>query len=139
MSPDTEGVRPSEKQPTSAFGHAQSPIFVTADEPLLVFRSAEDAQRWLEWPDVEDGLYRGYDSDGRLIEFGVRKARTKRRFLPGFRLDREVVLTVERDPTHTDELRAALVFALRLQPPEAARVSLDELKQGAVRRFGFLG
>ena len=112
---------------------------MTTDEPLLVFRSAEDAQRWLEWPDVEDGLYRGCDSVGRLVEFGVRKSRIKRRFLPGFRIDREVVLTVERDPTHADELHAALVFALHLQPPEAARVSLKALRAGALRRFGFMG
>jgi len=112
---------------------------VTTDEPLLVFRSAEDAQRWLEWPDVEDGLYRGCDSVWEARRVRRQKVEDKSRFLPGFRIDREVVLTVERDPTHADELHAALVFALRLQPPEAARVSLEELMAGALRRFGFMG
>ena len=32
-------------------------VFVEADEPLLVFASASDAQQYLEAVDVEDGVY----------------------------------------------------------------------------------
>jgi hypothetical protein len=138
MFPDANDECTRGESEPDPFVLARPPIFVTADEPLLVFRSAEQAQRWLEWPDVEDGLYRGYDSEGRLIEFGVKESRVKRRFLPGSRIDRDVVLTIEQDPRHADELRNALTRALsRLRPPEAAPATFAELKALAVDRFGF--
>ena len=107
---------------------AAGPIFVTADEPLLVFESLDRAVAYLEWQDVEDGLYRGYDSDGRLIDFGTESI-TKRLSL--FRKKR-VVADIESDPTHADELRLTLARILAM--PETA--SLDELKTTAVTRFG---
>ena len=93
-------------------------IFVTADEPLLVFESLDRALAYLEWQDVDDGLYLGYDSDGRLIEFGTEQMR--------------VVADVEPDPTHADELRARLIRILGV--PETT--SLVDLQAEAVTRFG---
>ena len=103
-----------------------NPIFVTADEPLLVFESLERAMAYLEWQDVEDSVYRGYDSDGRLIEFGTE-------LVPkGLFRDKRVVAEVEPDPAHADELRLTLAHVLAL--PETT--SLDELERAAVSRFG---
>jgi phytoene dehydrogenase-like protein len=94
------------------------PIFVTADEPVLVFESLDRALASLEWQDVEDGIYRGYDGDGRAIEFDTE--------------NRRVVAEVESDPGHAGELRATLARVLDL--PEAT--PLDRLKTAAVARFG---
>ena len=105
------------------------PIFVTADEPLLVFESLERAVVCLEWQDVEDGLYRGYDGDGRLIEFATEPIPKRRWSL--FR-DKRVVADTEPDPTHADALRSTLARILAL--PETT--SLEELKGAAVSRFG---
>ena len=85
----------------------QSPIFVTADEPLLVFRSVEDATAYLESQDVEDGIYRGYDSDGRdygIVAgsgFGCLQARGERRRLRAgefeFHVDRQETAAAQRE------------------------------------------
>jgi hypothetical protein len=105
------------------------PIFVTADEPLLVFESLDRALGFLEWQDVDDGIYRGYDGDGRLIKFNTEAiARSRWRFFH----DKRVVADIEPDPTHTDALRSNLARILDM--PEAT--SLDELKNAAVSRFG---
>jgi hypothetical protein len=96
----------------------RGPIFVTADEPLLIFESLDRAVAYLEWQDVEDGIYQGYDSDGRRVDFDT--------------VNRRVIAEVERDPGHTDELRATLARVLDLP----ATTSLDELRNTAVARFG---
>jgi hypothetical protein len=108
---------------------ATGPIFVTADEPLIVFESLDRALAYLEWPDVEDGLFLGYDSDGRLIQFGT-EAIPKRRFTI-FR-ERRVVADVEPDPTHAEELRRTLARVLAL--PETT--PFEELRATAVSWFG---
>jgi len=118
---------------------AHPPIFVTAEDALLIFSSAEDARTHVNWPYVEAGLYRAYDSDGRLIEFKVDRLPVKRRFFLGTRVDRRVILSVEDEPTHAYELRAALIQALgRTIPEEIGRASLSELKKLALARFGFV-
>jgi hypothetical protein len=59
------------------------PVFVTADEPLLIFDSIERAVGHLEWQDVNDGVYVGFDQTGRRIDF------TTSRYHVGYRLDEE--------------------------------------------------
>jgi hypothetical protein len=109
---------------------ASPPIFVKADEPLLVFESLERAVSYLEWQDVEAGVYRGYDSSGRRVEFGTEPiARTWRQ---PFR-DKRVVARVETDPRHVDELRLTLARILAI--PEVT--PLKDLEAAAVERFGF--
>ena len=83
---------------------ASGSIFVTADEPLLVFESLKRAVAYLEWQDVEDGIYRGFDGDGRLVKFGSEA-------IPKSWLgEKRTVAEVESDPTHADELRVILIF-----------------------------
>jgi hypothetical protein len=104
----------------------RGPIFVTADEPLLVFESLERAVAYLEWQDVDDGLFRGFDSDGRLVEFGSEP-------IPKSWLrDKRTVAEVEGDPTHADELRETLARVLSAP----ATTPLDELERQAIARFG---
>jgi hypothetical protein len=105
---------------------AQGPIFVTADEPLLVFESIEHAVAYLEWQDVEDGIYRGFDSEGRLVTFGSEPIRS------WFFRDKRTVAEVESDPTHADELRVTLARILGV--PETT--PLDDLEREAIARFG---
>jgi hypothetical protein len=105
---------------------AEGPIFVTADEPLLIFQSAEGAVEYLEWQDVDDGLYRGYDREGRLIEFGTK--------------DRIVVYKAEAQPTHHGELRHTLARILSswtdVDKSEIEAAPLRRLQDLAVERFG---
>jgi hypothetical protein len=102
---------------------ARSPIFVTADEPLLIFSGVSRMLGYLEWQDVEAGLYRGYDRDGRLITFSVAEERRRRRVFGGSRVERSVAITVEPEPAHADELRAALGSALSIDAHRGSRMS----------------
>ena len=66
----------------------------------LVFRSAEEATGYMEPLDVEAGVYRVYDAEGRLIT-----VRTEGRTVW---LER-----AESVPNHQNDLRASVVFTLR--------------------------
>lgn len=113
-------------------------IFVTADEPLLIFSSAGAAAAWLEWPDVEDGLYRGLDGLGRPVRFSVEIAIEPRRFRRSGREVKSVVCEVGSEPTEADELRGTLIRVLSDQDDLAGwgTMSLDDLRTGALERFG---
>jgi hypothetical protein len=118
---------------------ARGPIFVTADEPLLVFESLRRVLGYIEWPDVEDDLYRGYDAEGRLIEFATTESTRRWGLLPR---EKSVVCTVEPEPTHAGDLRDVLVHVLSVDPSEGrdlAKASLEELQRRAVDRFGMTG
>jgi hypothetical protein len=116
------------------------PIFVRADEPLLIYRTAKDATRCLEWIDIEDAIYTAYDGDGKLLKFDLRHTKTR---LLGFIpvTAEEVVLSdAEAEPTHQDELRRALIDGLvaRGEPSDAlASLPLADLQALAVERLGF--
>lgn len=106
--------------------HARGPIFVTADEPLLIFESLSHAVGYLEWQDVDDDLYRGYDREGRLIEFGTK--------------ERTVVSSVEAQPDHAPELMETLARILsewdEVERSEIEVATLQRLEDLAVERFG---
>lgn len=103
-------------------------IFVMADEPLLIFESIERAVRYLEWQDVEEGIYVGYDWTGRRIDFTTSASRDV-----GYRVDER-----ESNPT---ELEATLRRILdRWFPRDVApSATLAELESMAVEHFGLTG
>ena len=52
------------------------PLFVAEGLDLSLFRSIPEAERGLEGVDVADGIYRGFDAEGRTLKLearGVRK------------------------------------------------------------------
>jgi hypothetical protein len=104
------------------------PIFITADEPLLIFESIERAVGYLEWQDVEDGIYVGYDRTGRRIDFT-----TAGTYEVGYRVD-------ETESNQT-EFEATLRRILdRWVPREIApSATLAELEALAIGHFGLTG
>lgn len=100
------------------------PIFVTADEPLLIFDSIERAVGHMESQDVQDGIYVGFDRTGRRIDF------TTSGYAVGYALD-------ESEP-NPSELEATLRRILdRWLPTDVPRAAtLAELEALAVERFG---
>jgi len=77
------------------------PIFVYEPNDLDVFESVRLAERYLEPPDVLDGAYSAYDSEGRLLKLGVSD--------DGMRV---VIHPGEPVPEHAQELRAAIIVLL---------------------------
>ena len=45
------------------------PIFVAEGSDVMVFRDIAAAERKLEAIDVDDGIFEGWDADGRILEF----------------------------------------------------------------------
>jgi hypothetical protein len=100
-------------------------IFVIADEPLLIFDSIERAIGWLEWQDVEDGIYAGYDQDGRRIEFTTTASH-------------DVGYRVHEGEPNSNEFEATLRGILDQWFPSevAASASLEDLEALAIEHFG---
>jgi hypothetical protein len=46
-----------------------APIFVAEGSDVMVFRDIAAAERKLEAIDVDDGIFEGWDADGRMLEF----------------------------------------------------------------------
>jgi hypothetical protein len=112
------------------------PVFVTADEPLLIFETAERAREYVEWMDVEDGIYQGYDSDGRRVDFDVETVERKFLRIATYRQTNVVLRVVDEEPRHADELARVLREVLA-DEPGVADLSLPELQALAVSRRGF--
>ncbi len=72
------------------------PIIVDEDGPVYIFEALRDAELYLEPIDVKNSRYVAYDSEGRLL-----------RLLPTE--PRITIETAEAVPTHTSELREALI------------------------------
>ncbi len=51
--------------------HPTPPLIIFADDGPMIFRSVGGAGGWMEAPDVLDGIYDGYDSDGRRLHIAV--------------------------------------------------------------------
>ncbi|CBK41021.1 conserved protein of unknown function [Nitrospira defluvii] len=115
-----------------------APIIVVDGGDLIVFKSAHDAERGLESPDVMSGSYVAYDSEGRLLKLEVPDPGN----CSGFLVDvRPVKITAaESKPTHAGELSAAVKAYLRnIQVAEewVANASLSDLLLQLVTRSGF--
>lgn len=104
------------------------PIFVWQPRnELLAFDSVEWAEEWTEPYDVDEGVV--YDAEGRLLAFELDG--------PGRVWEKRVVLRErESEPTHEEELRAAIMrVSLAAGRKLDASVSLEQLLEEAVARF----
>ena len=94
------------------------PIIADDHGDISVFNTVEDAEREIEPDDVRAGTYTLYDSEGRLLETGLRQPTALwRRLL--FPAEQTVIREAEREHTHREQLHEALADFL-------ARVGLDE-------------
>jgi hypothetical protein len=113
-------------------------VIVRSEGDLIVFDSPEDAARNAEWPDVEDGLYSGWDDSGRQLEFAVVERLARRKVLPGERKIKEVVVRPVEGKFAPDELRQELSrFLMReISGNDLDRMTLQQLVSEARQRFG---
>lgn len=114
------------------------PLFVKPDEPLFIFGSTEKALA-IEWQDLEDGGYQGYDADGRVFRLGARTWKEKFLRLVPYETG-ETTLRLLDSPKRPSELRELLIDALATVKAEERSVleyrSLNDLKAAALERFG---
>ncbi len=76
------------------------PIIIEEPGTLLLYNSLENAEQHLEAYDVSDGLYKGWDAEGRLLNISVDN-------------NKVVITTNNTDPTHIVELESILREHLR--------------------------
>lgn len=82
------------------------PIFIAEGHDVMAFRDAAAAELKLEDIDVDDGVYEGWDADGRILQlqtvpaFGHVGARSVR------------ITASDSDVTHSDRLRERLAAIL---------------------------
>lgn len=91
------------------------PIVIVEDDALMHFyRKIEDAEIHLEAIDVENGVYQGFDANGRLLQLSV--------------VDQGVKISLsETSPTHQKKLIGYLKAFLKRQNLSPENDSLDDL------------
>jgi hypothetical protein len=113
------------------------PIIVRGDGDLMVFGSDVDAARRVEPIDVEDGVYRAWDSEGRILTFNVERRRE-----PGLIGSRTVeAVTLDEAPGRTDaaQLREELISYLSRRDfprEDVDKLSLERLVSTAAKLYG---
>ena len=94
----------------------RAPILVIGDD-VDVFDSVQDAERYLEPPDVSDTAVRVYDAEGRVLTCVIER-----------RLLNEVVRFKETDgPPDVAGLRAALIEFINARDPLMSVNEVEEL------------
>lgn len=101
---------------------------------LYAFHSVAEAESSLEPADVRNGIYRGFDGEGRLLTLSVTIRQEK--LLGVFSVSRERVSVglAEESPNHTDELKDILQRFLRAAGVPAGAVTtmtFEELVRAA--------
>lgn len=89
----------------------KAPIIIENSGDLLIFESADKAERYIEPIDVQNQEYMGYDSEGRLLLFYIQHP------------NKVFIQTAESEPLHQNELRNVLIDFL-----ERIGVSSEEIK-----------
>jgi hypothetical protein len=107
------------------------PIFVADADDITVFASIEDAEKHLEAADVNDGIYEGWDAQGRVLSI---EADAVTRFnAPPVRIQLAEPLREE-----AGDLRDRLAAVLdRHADTDVERHSLDEVVHAYVEWAGY--
>ncbi len=99
------------------------PLLVWESGDLHTFQSVTEAESSLEPPDVRNGIYRGFDGEGRLLILTVTARRKK--LLGIISVSHELVSVdlAEESPNHREELKGILQRFLRAAGGAADAVS----------------
>ena len=100
------------------------PLIIDNHGDVLVFRSPEDAQWYLEAIDVDNDEYVGYDSQGRLLALTTLVGRV-------------IVRAAEEEPLHRSELRDILVDHLCSFGIPRAGLELAPLEELVAKRLQY--
>jgi hypothetical protein len=118
-------------------------VIIDAGSELLLFRSVEGAESYLEPIDVDSGEYAAaYDGRGRHLALAVEARPTTNRFGPWSGGGTGVTLRLPaREVDGSLELATKLrAFLERLgEPPPAGNIPLDALLEQVGKRVGFAG
>jgi len=115
----------------------REPLVVVADDGPSLYPSVATLGSYIEAPDVDDGVYRGFDGEGRLLKdrdntppcASTRLGRLMRRVL-GPPQDLVMVSLAESAPTHRAELRKVLIDGLsRRMGQQASTLEAESLAQ----------
>lgn len=102
----------------------QPPVIIAEGLDLKLYDSVHDAALDLEAIDVQDGIYVGYDSEGRELLLTVREEKVE-------------ILAAEASPGHRRQLAELLRAALAaIGRPIQADAALEDLAEAA-RIFRF--
>lgn len=115
------------------------PIVAIEGHAILIFKTVEEAEDYLEPIDIENGEYDAiYDADGYLLRPEIRFVEEDRKFLWfGWRVSREKIVLVDNEPPidKSSELRERLIAYLlrhrRIPDSRLVQVSLKDLIQEA--------
>lgn len=92
------------------------PFIVSESGDISIFKSVFDAERYLESPDVIDGRYIVYDSEGHLLKLeAMSQKSTSLLGLNVVQVGKVSISSGEAEAPRTEELRQSLVgFLVRL-------------------------
>lgn len=117
------------------------PIIVNDHGDVSIFQSIEDAERYLESPDVLENRYAAYDSEGRLLTLKAPKPETSK-FL-GIQLisvDKVAISSDESQPQHSEVLKDVLRKLLKhfhVPPAWLGKATLSDLLTKSIEQVGF--
>ena len=83
----------------------RTPIFIAEDLDVSLYASLNEAERALEGIDVDDGIYVGFDAEGRELRLEARGVRRGRFFVD---IGTVHISVGEQTPMHCAELRKVL-------------------------------
>lgn len=102
------------------------PVLIFEGLDLAFCGSVAGAQLWLEAIDVRDGVYTGYDSEGRLLRLDTKG-------------EEVLICAAESEPHHVDDLKQSMSAFLRAVGDSAgseADLSLRQLLEACARGSG---
>ena len=117
------------------------PIIVYDHGDVSIFRSAEDAERYLESPDVLENRYVAYDSEGRILSLKAPEPKTGKIFgIRSISVDRVIISSSDLQPLRSEMLKEILVTLLKLfdvSPEWLEKATLNELLTKSIEKVGY--
>jgi hypothetical protein len=117
------------------------PIVVIDGSDISIYKSVSEAERHLEGPDVKDGRYLAYDSEGRLLKLDAIGVKRTSLFVGISMVDIGYVkITAESETLHVEPLKDLLIkFLTRfsIDGDWLHRASLNELLNACITHIGF--
>lgn len=107
-------------------------LWIRDEDTVEVFSSADRLVGQVESPDVDDGVYSAFDSEGRLLTLKVDRTGDppkRRRWFGGVDLEPVVLQETEPEPTNQEELRLLLIRTLERRGIPRAEVQGNSLSE----------